>query len=121
MEYRVLDGESGFRNSTGETEMVYYLQSWSRYRVTWGDQGRVQGERGRTPGHMALLVLWGSRAKARLVNTTKRSEVLVCYVDLLSGGAQREGRGRFDHKGENPMKNVGLLVTTGYCVRRALA
>lgn len=91
--------------------------------VTWGDQGRVQGERGRTPGHMALLVLWGSRAKARLVNTTKRTEVLVCYVDLLSGGAQGEGRGRRNHRGywENRMKNLGLLVTAGYCVRHALA
>lgn len=72
--------------------MVHLERSLTR------SQGRIQADR-QDPECMLLLgsigrMLQGSWAKGKLVSPTKRNEVLVCYVEILS-----EGYTRLDYKG----------------------
>lgn len=105
------DGESQFNDRPKEKLKQRFIthRSWGKRGMpqgaTWGGQGRVQTEPQHL-GYMPLLgsldnVLWGSKAKARLVNSNQKSTALVSCMGVLSKhkGKPLGGWVTVDHKG----------------------
>lgn len=74
------DGEPWFNKRKQEIEIEKVMEEvCGRSQKAWGGQGRMQVETEQDLDHMPLLrsrgkVLWGSQAKARLVNSNQKQQ-----------------------------------------------
>lgn len=94
------DGEPWFNKRTQGIEIEKVLEEvHSRsQRATWGGQGRMKAETEQDLDHVLLLgsvgrVLWGSQAKAELVNSNHKKQGFVSSETVLSKEGMGEGPG----------------------------